>query len=492
MRIEGRRYRDEWIPNYYPSRKVGPDHHLRLSRVGTTQVLSATEDGQLSEIFMDEALYRRLERTGHIVTSGNAQKVLESLKVWHTKSYRGPDLHIVVLTKRCNLNCTYCHMNPEPIGAAAETFDMQPEVAREVIRFALSVPVDAVYFEFQGGEPFLNFPCMKYFVEEAKRQGAEAGKEVDFSVVSNLMVVKDEHMEFCREHGITVSYSLNGPPEIHDLFRKSRNGAGSYDAVVKRLRYFQDRFGDLLSTSPLCVVGSDNAKDLLRTIDFFHDQGFKGVAVIKLKHLGNAVKQRLAFDIREFLKHYLAALDYIYEKNQRLQESYSERMLRVLLSKVILPEDIGFVDWRNPCGDFSGAVTYDFDGEILPSDEVRSLRPAFALGNVKEKTYDELVRVKETFLSMNMSLRDRDPECRECAFNPYCGVLPVLDYARTGNPTPVPYESEECLQTIAVLDWLFARLIEDPIPLFRMLPGMDQAIVAACQRQAGREAARES
>ena len=33
----------------------------------------------------------------------------------------------MVLTKRCNLNCTYCHMNPEKISEDPRTFDMQPE-----------------------------------------------------------------------------------------------------------------------------------------------------------------------------------------------------------------------------------------------------------------------------------------------------------------------------------------------------------------------------
>jgi radical SAM protein with 4Fe4S-binding SPASM domain len=137
---------------------------------------------------------------------------------------------------------------------------------------------------------------------------------------------------------------------------------------------------------------------------------------------------------------------------------------------------VGFVDWRNPCGDFGSAITYDYDGEILPSDEARSLRHKFSLGNVKNVTYSDLIHCRDTFLTMNLSLRDRDTECRECAFNPYCGVLPVLDYARSGDPVPRPYESEECLETIAVLDWMFKKLVEDPLPLFRMVPGIDKAL----------------
>lgn len=484
MRVEGLRYRDEWIPNYYPSRRVGPDHYLRLSRTGASQILSAAEDVQLSEIFMTEELYRRLERTGHIVTADNAQQVMKALRTWHASSFGPPHLHIVVLTKRCNLNCTYCHMNPEPIGTDPATFDMQRDVIDAVLDFAYSIPATRLHFEFQGGEPFLNFPGMVYFVEQAERRGPAAGIVPDFSVVSNLMLVRDEHMDFCRGHKINVAYSLNGPQELHDLYRRTRSGTGSFRIVMNRLQHLQENYADVISTSPLCVVGADNAHELIRSIDFYHDAGFKGVAILKLKNLGNAVSGQVRFDIHDFLDHYIAALDYIYDKNRRLNENFAERHLRVLVAKVISKSDIGYVDWRNPNGDFSGAITYDYDGMILPSDEARSLRPAFELGNVRDVTYDGLVRDRETFRSMNLSLRDRDPECRECAFNPYCGVLPVLDYARTGDPTPRPHESEECLQTIAVLDWLFRKMVEDPLPLFRMLPGMEERLVAMVERSA--------
>jgi hypothetical protein len=77
MRVEGKRYRDEWLPNFYPSREIAADRWLRISRTGKTVVLSTAEDRQISEIFMDAPLYERLERTGHILTPANAARVFE-------------------------------------------------------------------------------------------------------------------------------------------------------------------------------------------------------------------------------------------------------------------------------------------------------------------------------------------------------------------------------------------------------------------------------
>jgi radical SAM protein with 4Fe4S-binding SPASM domain len=428
---------------------------------------------QLDEVFMEESIFERLERTGHILTPKNASRVFQELAVWLSKSFCGPALHIVVLTKRCNLNCSYCHMNPEPVQASRLEFDMQPEIAKEVVRFAFESPNPAIRFEFQGGEPFLNFPGMVYFVEEARRQNHSGGKELSFAVVTNLMVARDEQLEFCRDNGISVSYTVDGPQHIHDHYRKTRNGNGSYLVVMNRLQHIQAKYPGLVASSPLCVVTRDNAGRLEEMIDFYYEVGFTGLAIVRLKHLGNARTEHLDFDIHEFLQHYLRGLDHIFEKNRSLGLGFSERMLPVAMMKILGDSDVGFVDWRNPCGDVSGAITYDYDGEILPADEARSVRSEFSLGNVSGTTYDALVRRKETFRTMNLSLRDRDAVCRECAYNPFCGVMPVLDYARTGDPTPRPHESDECLFTLAVLDWMFKKLITEPLPLFRMLPGIE-------------------
>lgn len=472
MRIPGRRYRDEWLPNYYPSRKITEGQRLRISRTGKTVILSPDEDRQIDEIYMDEALFSRLEGTGHILTAGNAQRVFEELKVWQQNSYSGPALHIVVLTKRCNLDCTYCHMLPERVEADKAQLDLQPETARQIVRFILESPRQDLTIEFQGGEPFLNFPGMELFVEEIKKRNQSVGRALSFTVVSNLMTAKDEHLHYCAENGIRVSYTLNGPAPIHDHYRKTRRGLGSYSTVMDRLRDIQAKFPGLVSASPLCVIDRHNCTRLEEMIDFFYDEGFSGVSLIRLKQLGNA-RGKLDIDIHEFLSHYLKGLDYILEKNRSSGRLFTERMVPLALAKMLGNSDVGMVDWRNPCGDVSGAIVYDHDGEILPIDDARSLRSEFGLGNVRGLTYEGLIRRRETFRTMNLSLRDRDPVCRECPYNPYCGVLPVVEYARTGDPTPRPHESEDCLFNLALFDWVLRRYLAEPLPLARMVPGVD-------------------
>lgn len=477
MKIAGRHGRDEWILNCYPARLIAADAWLRVSRTGQTVVLTAAENAQLDELFVSDGLFTRLERTGHIVTRANAGQVFNDLELWLHGTYAGPVLHIVVLTKRCNLNCTYCHMNPVAVAEPRELMDMQPSTADAIIQFILESPREDLTIEFQGGEPFLNFEGLKYFVMRFKEANQTVGKRARFVLVSNLMVAKDDQLAFCRDHGISISYSLNGPETIHDAYRVARTGSGSYSRVMSRITEIRARFDGLINATPLCVVDAGNVHMLDMMIDFYDEAGFDGVGIIRLKPLGNARGNRLGLDIHDFLRHYIPSLERILDKNRTRARPFVERMVPVALTKILSPSDVGFVDWRNPCGDVTGAIVYDHDGELLPADEARSLRDQFSLGNVTSMSYHDLVSRPDTFRTANLSIRDRDAECRECAYNPYCGVMPVLDYSRTGSSIPKPHESDECLFTLALLDWTFGHLMSDPVPLFRMLNGMDEKLL---------------
>jgi len=470
MRIEGRRYRDEWLSNSYPARLVG-DKYVTVSRTGRAQILARDEREEINEFFMKSDLFSRLERTGHILTASNSQQVMSDLAEWLSGTYDGPGLHIIVVTNRCNLNCTYCHMNPQPVESARQVTDLQLDLIPDIVRFILSSPNPQLTIEFQGGEPFLNFPAIVATVKELKKQNVIAEKTYRLTLVSNLMVASDNDLAFCLDNDIKVSYTLNGPATMHDHFRITRNGQGSHHHVINKIEHIKEKFPGLLAGCPLCVIAADNIDSFQDAITYFHDLGFNDVSTLYLKNLGNAARGGMQFDMKAFIPKYLDVLDFICSKNRSGEASYSERFARIALMKIFGRTNPGFIDWRNPIGYVSNSIIYDVDGELLPVDEARSLRDIYKLGNVRTLSYADLISKREVFDTVNLSIRDRDSECRECAYNPYCGVSPVLHYAKTGRPAPEPYVSDECLFVIAIFDWLFLKLQNDPIPVLKMLPG---------------------
>ena len=68
-----------------------------------------------------------------------------------------------------------------------------------------------------------------------------------------------------HEHKITIGVSLDGPRDLHDRYRKFRNGSGSYDRVVAGIRKLQAR------NYPFHFIGVVTAQSLPRAADLLAD-----------------------------------------------------------------------------------------------------------------------------------------------------------------------------------------------------------------------------
>ena len=88
--------------------------------------------------------------------------------------FSATSLHIFVVTNACNMSCVYCQANN---GVTTPTDFMSREVARRAVDLALKSPARHLSFEFQGGEPLLNFPVIRYIVEYAESQKADRDRK---------------------------------------------------------------------------------------------------------------------------------------------------------------------------------------------------------------------------------------------------------------------------------------------------------------------------
>lgn len=114
-------------------------------------------------------------------------------------------LHIFVVTKNCNFNCIYCQA-----GKLGEdkNFKMSKNIAKKSVDIALQSPSNYLTFEFQGGEPLLNFEIIKYIIEYSKENKKE--KNIEYNLVSNLTLLTDEMMEFFTENNVSICTSIDG------------------------------------------------------------------------------------------------------------------------------------------------------------------------------------------------------------------------------------------------------------------------------------------
>ena len=109
---------------------------------------------------------------------------------------------------------------------------MSEAIAERALRIALESPSSRIKIEFQGGEPLLNFPLITKIVENAKLSAPKAGKKIEFVIASNLALLTDDILAFCKRNEVLLSTSLDGPADLHNRNRP-RPGGNSYELAVK-------------------------------------------------------------------------------------------------------------------------------------------------------------------------------------------------------------------------------------------------------------------
>src|SRR5262249_3203848 len=192
----------------------------------------------------------------------------------------------------------------------------------------------------------LNFPLVKFIVEAALNRNRTANRDLQFVIVTNLAVLTDEVLEFCKAYGVLLSTSLDGPADLHNANRP-RPGRDSYQRTIAGIRRAREVLGhdgvSALMTTTRASLG--RARNI---IDEYVAQGFSHIFLRALSPYGFAIKTKTyaAYDTSEWLKFYFEGLRYIIELNKKgipFVESYAA----TVLGKMLTPFETGYVDLMN-------------------------------------------------------------------------------------------------------------------------------------------------
>jgi Radical SAM superfamily/4Fe-4S single cluster domain len=136
------------------------------------------------------------------------------------------------VTLRCEHSCPYCQVSRQSADRAR--FDMSEETAMRAVDVALSAPSPSIKVEFQGGEPLLNFELVQKIVTAVQDRAPARGKNVEFVIATNLALLTDEVLSFCRDNGVLLSTSFDGPADLHNRNRPRPGGSGTFCRLLCR------------------------------------------------------------------------------------------------------------------------------------------------------------------------------------------------------------------------------------------------------------------
>lgn len=180
----------------------------------------------------------------------------------------------LLLTQRCNLECTYCYGDGGTFGTGGK---MSSDTAHRAIDWLMekSGKVKILRIKFLGGEPFLNFSLMREVARYATAKARKLDKRVDFQVVTNGTRLGSEEIAFLKEFGVAVTVSLDGPQQVQDAQRPLKNGSGSWEIIVPRVKALLKA---LPEASAHAVLVGDTDPRLVR--DALQELGFRGQSIL--------------------------------------------------------------------------------------------------------------------------------------------------------------------------------------------------------------------
>jgi His-Xaa-Ser system radical SAM maturase HxsB len=349
---------------------------------------------------------------------------------------------------------------------------MTAEVAERGLDFVFRSPSRAIKIEFQGGEPLLNFELIRHIVLEAKRRNESHGRDLRFVIATTLSLLTDEMLEFCVEHQIDLSASLDGPEDLHNANRP-RPSRDSHQRFVEGLLKARAALG-YQRISALMTTTERSLQQPEAIVDEYLRLGFNTIFLRPLSPYGFALKTKsyAAYEVERWLDFYRKGLGYIIDLNRRGVE-FSEQYAAIILKKMFTSSDPGYVDLMNPAGAGIAAIVFNYDGGVYASDESRMLAEMgdhkFRVGHLLEDSYEEIILSDNLLDALEDSFTLSVPMCSDCAFEPFCGADPVFHHATQGDVVGRKPDSAFCQRNMAIFKHLIRLMRSDPFAsdLFR-------------------------
>ena len=192
----------------------------------------------------------------------------------------------------CNLRCTYCYyLDKEDLISCDGTGMMSDSLLERLIIQHIEATDDrTIRFAWHGGEPTL-LGLEKFRKIAALQQlHLPENRQIVNGIQTNGTLLTDAWCRFFSEANFTVGISLDGPKELNDRFRKTRQGGSSFRRAVGGVKLLK-RYA--IPFEILCVVHAENVRYPLDVYTFFKQLGAEYISFLPLvERRGERVTKR--------------------------------------------------------------------------------------------------------------------------------------------------------------------------------------------------------
>jgi uncharacterized protein len=330
----------------------------------------------------------------------------------------------------CNLDCEYCFFLSKEMLYPGSRFRMADDLLETYLRQLIEAHARSpeVTVAWQGGEPtMMGLHFFRRSVELAEHYRMPH-QRIAYTIQTNATLIDDEWAAFLKEAGFLVGVSIDGPKEIHDVYRVDKGGKGSFDRVMAGLGHLRDAGVDWNALTTIHAANQDRGREVYR---FLRDRcGARFIQFIPI--VERATADTLPIANEGWGEGAGGRPLYTQEGNLLTDRSISpegygrflidvfEEWVRRDVGDVFVQMfDVALANWHGEppslcvhsetCG---LAPAIEHTGDLFSCDHF--VEPAFKLGNIKDKHMIELIASPQQ-RRFGLDKRDTLPRfCREC------------------------------------------------------------------------------
>jgi uncharacterized protein len=328
-----------------------------------------------------------------------------------------PCIDTVVLqpTPFCNIACRYCYL-----PSRGDTSKMSLETVRAVFTavFASGWSHPWLTVIWHAGEPLV-MPVSYY--EEAFSLIASLtppGIEVRHAIQTNGMLIDHAWCALFRRWEVGIGVSIDGPREIHDANRVTRQGRGTFDKTVAGIRCLID---ECIPFHVISVLSTRSLQAPDEMLAFYRDIGITDVCFNVEESEGDHVSELFAEDGSEVrFRQFLSAF---WRKSRETADIRFLREIDGMLTRILRPDEAA---GENSQVQPFGMINVDCHGNVSSfSPELLGLKNAdyddFIVGNIHRDSLDEMLH-SDAMRAMHRDIAAGVAACKaECAYFAVCG-----------------------------------------------------------------------
>ncbi|GLR09608.1 anaerobic sulfatase maturase [Mixta theicola] len=314
---------------------------------------------------------------------------------------------------QCNLQCDYCfYLDKE----AQFTYppQMDDRTLKTFIRNYIDASEEAVYFTWQGGEPTL--AGLDFFRKAVGWQQQFAGhKKIHNALQTNGILLNDEWCRFLKEHHFLVGISIDGPKELHDRYRLTRSGRGTFEKVMAAINLMKKH---QVEFNTLTVINNDNVRHPLKVYAFLKSIGSRHMQFIELLetsepniHFAHSPDTFRLIDFSVPSADYGRFMAEIFKVWVRSDVgSIFIRQFESTISRVLGNGHTSCIFQESCRNNF----VVESNGDVYECDHF--VWPEYKIGNIFA---DSLASLESTRLTAQKQILAQ--ECQQCIYKPLCG-----------------------------------------------------------------------